>query len=344
MHGISIMIINNFRAYKWKSLNRILRKNRGKVVNMLSIARKKVFLLVVSLVLISLFSNAASAQEGGIGEGLGSAFDTIRQLFAFLPELITLEGLLGEEPAAIFWAKFLVWLFLFAVVYFGASAIPGMKESKNIAIVIAIVISLMGALLIPNDILVNIFQTYGLLAGIILWIIPVAAGMFIAHKVTLPFFRALVYGTAAWILWSINATVVDKMGFANTSFPYFSLLFAVVVIMFFWNLVGIFWGGQGQAAAGGWLGDRGRDAWDWATRDRSGDRGLLGGRREPRTAEEQQRLVDEAQRVRESITDLERELAMNLETEDELESLNQLAGLIRQLDDVQNELIRLERI
>lgn len=316
---------------------------------MLSMSRKKVFLLVVSLVLMtSLFSNVASAQEGGIGEGLGSAFDTIRQLFAFLPDLITLEGLLGEEPAAIFWAKFLVWLFLFAVVYFGASAIPGIKESKNIAIVIAIVISLMGALLIPNDILVNIFQTYGLLAGIIIWIIPVAAGMFIAHKVTLPFFRALVYGTAAWILWSINATVVEKMVLTDEfhpSFPYFGLLFAVVVIMFFWNLFAIFGGGEGQAAVGGWFGDRGRNAWDWATGDRSGDRGLLGGRRrEPRTAEEEQHLVEEAQRVRERIEELEEQLEEKLRTRDERQLLVELANLINQLDEVQNELIRLERI
>jgi len=311
---------------------------------MLKIGRKKVFLLVVSLVLMmSLFSNVASAQKDQ--GGLGSAFDTIRQLFGFLPELITMEKLLGEDAAAIFWAKFLVWLLLFAAIYFGASFV--FKDNKRIAAVVAIVISLMGTLLIPNSILFNIFQTYGLVAGIIVWIIPVAAGMFIAHKVENRFLRALIYGTAAWILFSINETVVKEKGFANTSFPYFGLLLAVVVILFFWNLIGIFGGGAGQEAAGGWFADRGRDAWDWATRRPEGDEGLLGRfrrRREPRTAEEEQRLVDEAQRVRENIENIERDLERHLRTAEELELLRQLAELIKQLDAVQTELIRLERI
>ena len=314
---------------------------------MLSMSRKKVFLLVVSLVLMmGLFSNVASAAEGD-ASGLGSAFDTIRQLFAFLPDLITMEKLLGKDAAAIFWAKFLVWVLLFATIYFGASFV--FKDNKRIAVIVAIVISLMGTLLIPNSILVNIFQTYGLVAGIIVWVIPVAAGMFIAHKVTLPFFRALIYGTAAWILFSINETVVKEKGFANTSFPYFGLLLAVVILLFFWNLFAIFGGEGGGEGARGWFVDRARDVGDWATRDRSGDRGLLDRSRrgrEPRTPEEQQRLVDEAQNVRDSITKLQEELARHLRTAeaDELELLNQLAELIRQLDQVQTELRRLERL
>ena len=230
------------------------------------LSKKKVFLLFISSMLImSLFPNVVSAAEDG---GLGSAFDTIRELFAFLPEVITLEKLIGGDEAAIFWAKFLVWLLLFSVVYFGAGFV--FKDNKNVATVVAIVIALMGALMIPYTMLVSIFQTYGLLAGIIIWVVPVAAGMYIAHQVTVPFVKALIYGAAAWILWSINATVVEKMGYFNTSFPYFSILFAVVVIMFIWNVIGIFGGGQGQASAHGWAGGLGRGAWNWLTGDRPG--------------------------------------------------------------------------
>ena len=231
----------------------------------LIMSKKKVFLLISFVVMISLFASSVSAQEEG---GLAGVAETIEKLFGFLPNVITLEKLIGQEAAAMFWAKFLLWLLLFSVVYFGAGFV--FKDNKNVATVVAIVIALMGALMIPYTMLVSIFQTYGLLAGIIIWVVPVAAGMYIAHQVTVPFVKALIYGAAAWILWSINATVVEKMGYFNTSFPYFSILFAVVVIMFIWNVIGIFGGGQGQASAHGWAGGLGRGAWNWLTGDRPG--------------------------------------------------------------------------
>ena len=239
----------------------------------LIMSKKKVFLLLVSLVFMGLFSNFASAQEEGAG--LGEAFGTIRELFAFLPELVTLEKLIGGDTAAIFWAKFLVWLLLFAVLFFGASKV--FPDNNRIAVIVALVIALMGTLLIPYPVLVNIFQTYGLVAGIVVWAIPLIAGMYIAHKFENPFARALIYGLAAWILFSINNTVVKEQGFANTNFPFFGLLLAVVIILFFWNLGQIF-GIGGDGAGGGRAGDIGRDFMDWATG--RGDRGRRGdGRR-----------------------------------------------------------------
>ena len=308
---------------------------------MLSMSRKKVFLLVVSLVFMSLFSNFVSAAEGD-DSGLGSAFDTIRQLFAFLPELITMEKLLGEDTAAIFWAKFLVWLLLFAVVYFGASAV--FKENKNISIVVALVIALIGALLIPSDMLFNIFQTYGLLAGLLIWFVPVAAGVWIAHTVQNRFLRAAIYGTTAWILLSINKTIVDKQGLANTSFPYFSLLFAVLVILFFWNLFGIFGGGRAHEAVGGWFGGRGRDALDWATRrPERGDEGLLGGEvRRRREAEREERRTQEQlesiQNARQRLTEIEAQLQQHIQDPDIRQRFLNIAQLLIQLRKVQQSL------
>ncbi|MDP7322691.1 MAG: hypothetical protein QF729_01975, partial [Candidatus Woesearchaeota archaeon] len=72
-------------------------------------SKKRVFLLIISLILMSLFSNFASASnhEGG---GLAGVAETIEKLFGFLPNVITLEKLIGQEAAAMFWAKFLLWL------------------------------------------------------------------------------------------------------------------------------------------------------------------------------------------------------------------------------------------
>ena len=222
---------------------------------------KKASLLFVSLVLLlALFANISFAAEKD-SQSLGGAFDTIRQLFGFLPELITMEKLLGgTDKAALFWAKFLVWLALFAVFYFGASFV--FKDKKNIAIVVSLSFSLIGALLIPKSMLINALQTYGLLAGLLFWLVPLIAGFFVANMTSNHWLKAIIYGTAAWVLWSINETVVKEAGFINTSFPYFSLLFAATVIAFFWNLLGIGWGTAGQAGAGGWMGDRLGGAWD----------------------------------------------------------------------------------
>ena len=84
---------------------------------------KKVFLLLFSLVIISLFSNVVFASnhdgDGGLGEGLGGVAETIHELFGFIPEVLTLEKLTGAESgsSALFWAKFLIWLLLFSVIY-----------------------------------------------------------------------------------------------------------------------------------------------------------------------------------------------------------------------------------
>ncbi|MAH01849.1 hypothetical protein CMO87_01280, partial [Candidatus Woesearchaeota archaeon] len=96
--------------------------------------KKKVFLLLSSLLIMGLLSNVVSAQEEGAG--LGEAFDTIRELFAFLPDLVTLKKLIGGDTAAIFWAKFLVWLLLFAVLFFGASKV--FPDNNRIAVIVAL--------------------------------------------------------------------------------------------------------------------------------------------------------------------------------------------------------------
>ena len=235
---------------------------------------KRASLLFVSLVLLlALFAHSSLASSHENSQSLAGAFDTIKQLFGFLPELITMEKLLGGDTASLFWAKFLVWLALFAVFYFGTSMV--FKDRNHIAIVVALSFSLIGALLIPKSMLINALQTYGLVAGLLFWLVPLIAGFFIANMTKNHWLKAIIYGTAAWVLWSINETVVKEAGFINTSFPYFSLLFAATVIAFFWNLLGIGWGTAGQSGAGGWAGDKLGGPWDKV--NQPSERGIFGG-------------------------------------------------------------------
>ena len=121
---------------------------------------KKVFFSAYFLFVIVLFSNIANAQQES---GLAGVAETIERLFGFIPNIITLEKLIGEDAGAMFWAKFLIWLLLFAAFFFGATKV--FKDNKRIAAVVALVLSLIGTVMMPNGWIINIFQSYGFLAG-----------------------------------------------------------------------------------------------------------------------------------------------------------------------------------
>ena len=235
--------------------------------------RKKAFLLFVSLVLLlALFANSSFAEEKD-SQSLKGAFDTIRQLFAFIPEMITTEKLIaGNDPVANFWAKFLIWLGLFAVMYFGASFV--FRQNPRIAVVVALVISLMGALMIPTSIVGSIFQTYGLVAAVFVWVVPAFAGFYLAHVIPNRLVRAGIYLMVLIVLTAINGSILFEDTW-NIALPYFTLLWAVVLILFLWNLfaglgeMGIGPGApEGMRNVGGFLGRAGR-----AVGDEFGDAG-----------------------------------------------------------------------
>jgi len=216
----------------------------------LIMSRKKVFLLLISLVFMSLFSGFAFASnhEGG---GLTSAFETIRNLFGAIPDTLSLEKLTGTSPdaAALFWARFLIWLLLFAAIYFGATKV--FKDNKRIAVIVAIAISLMGSLLIPANIVTDIFQTYGLAAGFMVWFIPVIAGLFLAHKINNPVVKTAFYLILILLLVNIDKSLTQPGSWldGNNWVDYFRLLYVAVIIAFFWNLFSMFGGGGGVSGA-----------------------------------------------------------------------------------------------
>lgn len=253
---------------------------------------KKVFLVAASLVLMSLFSGAVFAQ----GEGLGGVAETIRELFGFIPKILTLEALVGGDAAALFWAKFLIWLLLFAVIYFGASKV--FAENKRIAVIVALAISLMGALLIPNNTVVNIFQTYGLAAGFAVWFVPVIAGLFLAHKIENRAIKTVFYLVLILLLINIDRSLTSPGSWleGNNWIDYFRLLFAVVIIAFIWNLFSMWGGGGVSDAVSDRFGDVGRSFEDWiGGGGPRGDRRDRGRRRREREEEEHEEEEDAAE-------------------------------------------------
>lgn len=201
----------------------------------LNMGRKKVFFTVFLVFIMTLFSNMVNAQEEG---GLAGVAETIQDLFGFIPNIITLEKLIGEDAAAIFWAKFLVWLLLFAAFFFGATKV--FKDNKRIAAVVALVFSLIGTLMMPNGWIINIFQSYGFLAGLLIWVVPVAAGFYLASKIPQRLLKALIYLLMIFVLLAIDKSITSSFGenlADNIWFSLFRLVLAVVIIAFIWNLL-----------------------------------------------------------------------------------------------------------
>ena len=297
----------------------------------LSMNRKKVFLLISFVLMMSLVPGVVSAQDDGI---LGGLADTIQNLFGFIPEVITLEKLVGEDEAAVFWAKFLIWVLLFAVIYFGATAVPGLRDNNRIAIIIAIVISIISTVMIPAEIIFDIFQTYGLVSGIALWFIPLAAILYINHKLENRWLKVLVLMLALIILVNINTTL-SRLGGIGEWFDYFGLLLAFVVIMLIWNLFTAFGGEGAGEGARDWASNQGRDFLDWATG--GGDRERRGERGRERARE---REVEEAEDLNRKLDEKESELreALRRTEADEIQRLQVLAGLLRELVEMQEQL------
>ena len=139
------------------------------------------------------------------------------------------------------------------------------------------------------------------------------------------------------ILFSINKTVVELQGFANSKFPFFGLLLAVVILLFFWNLGQIFGIGGGGTGGGGRIGEG-------LGRLFGGGGGLydfLG--RTPRDETTRQRETEQANEVHNRLGTLETDLNERIQrTEnDEIQRLRELSALIAELRDVQNRIRRI---
>jgi len=299
-----------------------------------NMSKKKVFLLLIILVVMtSLFSNTVFGQQGG----LGGIADTFYNLFGFISDLVTVEKLVDNNTAALFWAKFLIWLLLFSVIYFGAGFV--FRERNKVQIVVAFAIALMGTVAIPNTVIIGIFSTYSLAAGVIVWFVPVAAGLFVAHKIENRMLKAVFYLLLLIILFNIDGSLTKAKAISGGAYEYFKLLMAVVFIAFFVNL-GAAFGVSGQEAAG-WLGGRARGAWNRVTKRPERDEELPGGDHGGEAIEGErhtQEQLESIQNLRQKLTETEAQLQQYIQNPDIRQRFNNIAALLTQLREIQQDL------
>ncbi len=107
---------------------------------------------------------------------IGNIGDAMMRLFGPIFGANLLEG-----SNFAFWAKFLIWILLFAVFYW-VFYNQVFKERKNIAVTVAAVVSAISALGMPESILRGIVESYTLVSTFILYIAPIAGLLYLMHR------------------------------------------------------------------------------------------------------------------------------------------------------------------
>lgn len=133
---------------------------------------KWIMVLMLSAILLSSFVTAksdpklsgASGSDGGLFDSVGGAFDKILD-FASLSFIF---GSDNPEGKFFGFVRILIAILIFSIIYLGISAIPGMGGSRNIAIVIALVLAIMTSIFIPKTVLASFGATYAILFSLII--------------------------------------------------------------------------------------------------------------------------------------------------------------------------------
>ncbi|MFC1768700.1 hypothetical protein ACFLZX_02955 [Nanoarchaeota archaeon] len=211
---------------------------------------KKVFWIGLVLVLLMPFTYAANGTPG-----TGGIFETIHNTLGWIPDKLTGDW----QDEGFFLARFMIFLLVFSILFYLSA--PIFKESKGVRIAVPMIISIMSVVLIPKEVLQNIFQTYSLFVMIALWIIPIAGAVFINYKLkdTLGDNRAyhlvalLLYAFVVWAIFQMDSSMFESIGYAEAfgTVPvityeirnYLSLVSAVVYFLILYHMFHLISGG-----------------------------------------------------------------------------------------------------
>lgn len=80
-------------------------------------------------------------------------------------------------PPFIIYAKLLMWILVFALLDMAAKRINGMP--KKTGSIVALILSLMSVLLMPEGIIAYVFKSYSLVISVVLLLVPSGIGIFV---------------------------------------------------------------------------------------------------------------------------------------------------------------------
>jgi hypothetical protein len=179
--------------------------------------KKLLLIVLVSLLLVSIIAPNVFAQaEGqGIGHSLYKALGWLKI------DISVLGGTTDEAAQATFIARFLIWIAVFAILFFVAHTVL-FKGQRNISIALAAVLSLIGVVALPDGIIKAIFQSYSLFFAIAFLALPIIGTLllknlmgktFDKHPVAGRAFNVIAFFLLAVLLGSLNSAMAGGFSY-----------------------------------------------------------------------------------------------------------------------------------
>jgi len=152
---------------------------------------------------------------GRLGEGMSQVMGWIEEIFTPI-----FEALLNTDSGEFFFAKVLMLLLLFIIIFTVIKAVPRLGENRSVAFIISAVVSILSIRYIPdNDFFKGMLLPYGTLGVSLIVFLPFLIYFFFVHRSVPGNFgrRAAwaVYALVFLVLWGMREYGTDSIGAAN---------------------------------------------------------------------------------------------------------------------------------
>lgn len=211
---------------------------------------KKVFVHIAFL-FSSLFSLIPVVSAQTFTGDIGNIGDALMRLFGPI-----FGANLLESSNFAFWAKFLIWILLFALFFWVFSMV--FRERKNIAVTVALIIAAISVLGLPESWLRGIVESYSFFSAFILYVAPIVGVLYLMHR----FFgednrfnhimKAVLFFLLAALLTHFTAAMQNAGGIQSFNFAtgIASLAVSVCILAGLYQIIrAIFAGPAGAAGA-----------------------------------------------------------------------------------------------
>jgi len=204
-------------------------------------------LLLFSLVLLGLLPSVVAQSR---------ALDKLANSFKMVFGKIFLLPMIGL--GFVFWAKFIIWLLIFTLL-FAASSMPAvLRDKKNIRLVITMVIALISVIPMTEPLLRAIFQTYGTVVSFLLIAVPIVGMLYFLHvalPASDPGTRRLHFALKAVAFFILGAIIQSLLSVQDFQFlpdfrNYGELAVGICFLLFWWYLIRAILAGSGGPEEG----------------------------------------------------------------------------------------------
>lgn len=143
---------------------------------------------VISLLLVVLLLVSCTPDPGPSASDIWQTILQIGSLGFLCKDVpITIFGVsftvCNREEGLISLMRILIGILVFALLFMGTAAVPGLNQNRNISIAVAAILSVMSVIFIPESVLVGIGAAYSTLISVILIGAPIVGGLLLFRMI-----------------------------------------------------------------------------------------------------------------------------------------------------------------